>query len=581
MGPTRIRPSLHFTADYWINDPCAPGYDSATGLYHVFYQCNPHGTEWGSMSWGHITSEDLISWTPSMRPALVPDQPYDHDGVFTGCMAPPTNSEQGPLRVVYSSVQDLPFHWSTPPYPRNAAGLAIAKSNDGGKTWTKCSENPILMGEPKGLQVTGFRDPFLAEWHALHQLRGQKSLYGLVSGGIAGHGPTAFLYSVPHNNISEWQYLSPLVNMPARFQPSPKWSGNFGVNWECVNFLTLESESNSRVCLILGAEGDVEREHIRNFESSPQIAPRTVRCLLWMFGDLRFENNSARLDYTHGGYLDCGSLYAANSYFESGSQRHIMHAWIPEEDITASYAKEKGWNGALAIPRELFLLSVPNVTRALHGPLSEVASVERVTNGDGSTTIQTLGIRPVKEIYQLRKRCGHVYQWQNISLPSSTAEATQTLCSATFSTWELEATISIDPSRCHELGFHIRHNSNMSSCTTITFSLQEETISVSKGRSTSDPNIRNCPEKGPFTLFYRASHLAVGSEDKLENLRIRVISDADVLEVFANDWFALTTMVYSPEYSSPTGISVFANGGQESAVFEEVNVWDGLSTAGR
>jgi hypothetical protein len=26
------RPTVHFTAPYWINDPCAPGYDSNTGL---------------------------------------------------------------------------------------------------------------------------------------------------------------------------------------------------------------------------------------------------------------------------------------------------------------------------------------------------------------------------------------------------------------------------------------------------------------------------------------------------------------------------------------------------------------------
>ncbi|CAG8886196.1 unnamed protein product [Penicillium egyptiacum] len=580
MDSDRIKPSLHFTADCWINDPCAPGYDLETGLYHVFYQCNPHGTEWGSMSWGHVTSEDLISWTSYTKPALIPDQPYDRDGVFTGCMAPPENSEPGSLKIIYSSVRHLPFHWSTPPYPRNAAGLAIAESRDNGKTWRKCSENPILVGEPKGLQVTGFRDPFLAEWHALNDLRGQNSMYGLVSGGIEGRGPTAFLYSVPHKNVSEWNYLSPLVDMPARFQPSQKWSGSFGVNWECVNLLTLESGSNSRVCLILGAEGDVEREHIRNFESDAHIPPRTVRSLLWMFGDLKVESNSARVDYTHGGYLDCGSLYAANSFFDPVSKRHIMHAWIPEEDISASHAKGKGWNGALAIPRELFLLSISNVTRALHSPLSEISSVEQAPNRDGSATIYTLGIRPVKEIVRLRKRHRHSCRRKHISLPAPTAGASHALCSTFSTTWELEGEITINPSCCFEVGFHIRHNSDMSICTTVKFSLQEETISVSKGRS-SDPNIRNCPEQGPFTLFYRTENVGVEPRDKLENLRIRIISDADVLEVFANDWFALATVVYSPQDISPAGISAFAKGKEGSAVIEEVNIWEGLSTARR
>lgn len=34
-----VLPNLHITAPYWINDPCAPGYDPQTGLYHLFYQC--------------------------------------------------------------------------------------------------------------------------------------------------------------------------------------------------------------------------------------------------------------------------------------------------------------------------------------------------------------------------------------------------------------------------------------------------------------------------------------------------------------------------------------------------------------
>lgn len=529
------------------------------------------------MSWGHLTSKNLISWTPSESPALVPDQPYDRDGVFTGCMVQPTNSQDS-LKVIYSSVRRLPFHWSTPPYPRNAAGLAIAESNDNGETWTKLSENPFLMGEPKGLQVTGFRDPFLSEWPALDQLRGQKSLYGLVSGGIDGYGPTAFLYSVPHENVSEWHYLCPLVDMSARFQPSQKWTGNFGVNWECANFLTLRSESTSRVCLILGAEGDVEREHIRNFKHHPHVPPRTVRSLLWMFGDLRAGRDSTRVDFTHGGYLDCGSLYAANSFFDALSQRHIMHAWIPEEDITAEYAKHKGWNGALAIARELFLLSIPSVTRALQSPLSEMASVEKVPDKDGSVTIRTLGIRPVEEMTQLRRHCDNVCKRYRISLPSSTARETQALCSALFTTWELEASIEIDPSHCIEVGFSISHNSDPSICTTITFLLQEETIRVNKGRSASDPNIRNCPEQGPFTLFYRTNDQAAKPRDKLEDLHIRIIADADVLEIFANDRFALTTMVYSPSCISPAIVSAFAEGGPGSAFIKDVTVWDGFSS---
>jgi beta-fructofuranosidase len=253
-----------------------------------------------------------------------------------------------------------------------------------------------------------------------------------------------------------------------------------------------------------------------------------------------------------------------------------MHAWIPEEDITAGYAKSKGWNGALAIARELFLLTIPNVTRALHSPLSEIASVEKVPDPDGSVTIYTLGVRPVEEITQLRGQCNNVCERRHISLPSPAGQATEALCFPLFTTWELEATIRIDPSRCLEVGFSISHHSDLSIRTVITFSLQAETISVNKESPAFNHNIRNCPEQGPFTLFYRTNDQAVECKDRLEDLYIRIIADADVLEIFANDRFALATMVYSPGGLGPAAVSAFADGGPGSAFIEDVTVWNGL-----
>ncbi|KAL4954556.1 glycosyl hydrolase [Aspergillus filifer] len=527
------------------------------------------------MSWGHITSKDLISWTSPTGAALFRGEPYDCEGAFTGCMVPPRPNQKS-LKVIYSSVCHLPFHWSTPPYPRNAAGLAIAESTDGGKTWRTDSRDPILVGEPEDLLVTGFRDSFLAEWPPMQRLRGHDCLYGLVAGGIEGHGPTAFLYSVPHDSPSEWQYLCPLVDMPARFQPSQKWSGNFGVNGECVNFLTLKSEANTRTCLILGAEGDVERDHVEHRDSNPRVPRRTTPSLLWMFGNLRMEGSQVRLDYTHGGYLDCGSLYAANSFVDDATERNIMHAWIPEEDITERYAKAKGWNGALAIPREVFLLSIPNIARALHTPLAEIESFEALLDRDGSSTIHTLGVRPVRELDRQRTSGNHVCQGRDISVASSTIGENMTLCWTSFPSWELEATIALDGTRCLEFGFHIRHNSDMSICTTVTFSHQQGQISVNKEKSTRHEDVRNCPGVGPFTLFYLSDTAGVEPQEVLEKLRIRIVSDADVLEVFANDRFALATTVYSQGYFRPAGISAFAIGEQGCAFIEKVDVWDGL-----
>src|SRR5579859_5367336 len=74
-----FRPQVHFSPrQHWTNDP--NGLVSFHGEYHLFFQYNPFGDQWGHMSWGHAVSTDLLHWRE--LPVAIPEQ--DGEMVFTG-----------------------------------------------------------------------------------------------------------------------------------------------------------------------------------------------------------------------------------------------------------------------------------------------------------------------------------------------------------------------------------------------------------------------------------------------------------------------------------------------------------------
>ncbi|EEY21872.1 sucrose-6-phosphate hydrolase [Verticillium alfalfae VaMs.102] len=484
------------------------------------------------MSWGHATSQDGLRWThaSSGEPALKPSEPYDKEGIFTGCFWPTgPHGEKDQLTVVYSSIAALPIHW-TLKHIRNSEGVSLATSTDAGKTWQKSELNPILVGEPEGVEVTGFRDPFLAEWPALDRIRGEKSLYGFLSGGVVDKGPTVFLYAIQPDNLTEWKYLGPLVDLAPGFRAPGSWTSDFGVNWECVNFISLKDGAHEQDFLLMGTEGGVKPRYKEGDEEP------LGQWSSWFSGSVEQTAAGPRLRHEFDGVLDHGSLYAPNSYVHPETQKRITIGWVREDGLPMSRCKARGWTGFLSLPRELFLSTTHNVTR---GP--------EITNR-GHSFFQDYG-----------ERLG----WKDCANAGNQAHGrppnTAPLPSGRVST------------QAEARRFHIWQSPDGVQRTTVYFIPQAEQIVVDKSLSNTEADVDKSLLDAPFTLLYSLEN----ETEKLEKLRLRIFRDGDVLEVFANDRFALTTTVYCDD--SCAGISWFLDDEGSHSVFDSVQLWEDMA----
>ncbi|RAL07748.1 glycoside hydrolase family 32 protein [Aspergillus homomorphus CBS 101889] len=542
------RPSYHITAPHgWLNDPCGLLYDPSTGLYHLSYQWNPKGNDWGNISWAHCVSSDLLTWKQDTEPCLAPSAEYDRCGVFTGCRRNGAiDGEPGTLTTVYTSVKSLPIHY-TLPYVFGSESLSLATSKDGGTTWQRIDCNPILPGPPKHLQVTGWRDPFITQWSAILKQPGaipSSNLCGFISGGIAGETPTVFVYSINPQNLREWIYVGLLVRIEPRSQPS-QWSGDMGVNWEVANFVSLTDDTNrTHDFVIMGAEGTSTRGKPRR---------RAARAQLWMSIDV------------------CSNTKTQDQAL----------ATLPD-----NMRHEQGWSGVLSIPRVVNMITLHCVMRARCSELIDITSIKLEVDPRGTYTVRTLGIRPDPRVEKLRSKA-HRSFLADISLqgagdhptPPDTGLFTKT------SKWELKAEILVS-NCCTEVGLFIDHGLDAQHRTTLSWQVAIEKFIILRP-SSIEPEIDHDPESAAHTLFTFETERG---EQKQETLRIHAFWDASVLEVFINERTVISTRIYlSPDKQNQSRLHFFARGGDgepdpsmeaSPALLLQADIWDELDTAG-
>jgi sucrose-6-phosphate hydrolase SacC (GH32 family) len=195
------RPIYHVLAPgNWINDPNGPIFYK--GYYHLFYQHNPYGDQWGHMHWGHVRSKDLVRWE-HLPIALWPAKSKGEEHCFSGCAA--VNND-GRLVLLYTSIGKRdPEHW------------AAVSEDEQAIRFRKHPANPLLtLKDHGGLKIEDWRDPFV--------FRAGGRWFMVTGGHRAGGKGGIFLYG--SDDLSRWKFRGiPFEGLEA--------------NWECPNFFKL------------------------------------------------------------------------------------------------------------------------------------------------------------------------------------------------------------------------------------------------------------------------------------------------------------------------------------------------------
>lgn len=331
-----FRPQFHFTPEKnWMNDPNGLVYYE--GEYHLFYQHNPFGNEWGHMSWGHAVSPDMVHW--KHLPVALPEE--DGMMIYSGSAVVDWKNTSGfgkdgkpPMIAIYTGrrVSD------------GRQFQCIAYSNDKGRTWKKYAGNPVI-----DINSRNFRDPKV-QWY-------EPAKRWIMTVSLSAEHKVRFYGSA---NLKDWTMLS-------EFGPAGATSGV----WECPDLfqLPVEGTTEKRWVLVVNmnpgsiAGGSGGQYFVGQFDGTrftvdPAATPKPA--------EKSGPEGALWLDYGP-------DYYAAVSWSDipKSDGRRLwlgwMSNWLYGRDVPTS-----PWRSAMSIPREVGLRKTVDGIRLVQKPAREM-----------------------------------------------------------------------------------------------------------------------------------------------------------------------------------------------------------------
>lgn len=310
------RPHYHYAPQSnWMSDP--NGLVWHNGLWHLYYQYNPYGDEWGHMSWGHATSEDLVHWQE--KPVAIREN--DRHMIFSGSAV---TGPDGRIMAAYTgAVCGAVEH--------QAQFLVV--SNNGGTSFAEAGAPAIDEGRPD------LRDPKLF-WHA----PSERWIMLLVR----ANESCAVLYG--SRDLVSWDYLSQIgpFNLP-------------GDVWECPDLIELAVEDGGKRWLFKVDILQVDPAHL----GSGAIA------LCGIFDGAIFTPDTDERDSPHWQWVDHGrDFYAAVGWnnVPRGDDGYYWIGWMGNHRYQ-KYLPFTGWRGAMSLARRLSLRPKNNIYQLIQQPV--------------------------------------------------------------------------------------------------------------------------------------------------------------------------------------------------------------------
>ena len=315
----QYRPLYHHTPAYgWMNDP--NGMFFKDGVWHLYFQHNPYGSQWENMTWGHSTSTDLIHWTFHGDPI----QPDAWGSIFSGSSVVDKNNTAGfgenAIVALYTSAGENQTQ-------------SMAYSTDNGKTFTKYDGNPIITSN-----VPDFRDPHMfwnediKKWNMILAAGQQMNIYS-------------------SDNLKDWKFESSFGTE----------YGSHGGVWECPDLMKMKVRGTDKEKWML----------VCNINPGGPSGGSATQYFVGDFDGHKFTCES-KPEVTK--WMDYGKDHYATVTFDNAPNgRHVALAWMSNWQY-ANQVPTLQYRSANSIPRDLGLFEYKGNTYCSVTPSEEITA---------------------------------------------------------------------------------------------------------------------------------------------------------------------------------------------------------------